>query len=575
MGVLLGVQININHFYEIKRKIDNILADNKLTLTNKYKLDMLRRELLNYLSDILSLRCEDVLSTSFYMQVNSVESKVLSLLNQKEQELTELEKSKKEALNIVKKIVSLIYSIDVLQNSIHIRVNSDNILLDLKTKVEKIVKDSKRVYAVEYMLSKLDVYKKGLIELIDLVLLYRKKDQIPLDRKQDILDIFNSISLQTQYAKNRKSIFSKDDIYNKDENMHSNISIEYIKEYEDRFIECCNYIGIKLNTFYDRIKDLIYTEDVSRTHIINCIEFVYKKYYKSINREYEKINDENKVLYKKIRDDLVNLYTYDGITVLENLLDNINNTKTLPSYLQDNRFKEYIENILFDFDVSIKDDIEIYNILDELNDIILTKFNFNKYLELFEFNTLKVRQISEFRQYYIRLLEEAKEELIKNYVISLEETLSKNISYIYKTQDENIKINKKMEQIKLLKEALNYINENYRKFDKQNLKIYIDSLEQKYSLNNLYKNVIKKKSNLTNYIKLKSIILKENMYISEFIEKEDITKNLSDNILDNIISDDSLKNEIIELLNLKTEEKDYNLKSKGLGKYVINKKNKI
>lgn len=571
MGVLLGVQININHFYEIKRKIDTILEENNLTLTNKYKLDMLRNELLQYLSDILSLRCEDVLSTSFYMQVNTVETQILNLLSKKEQELVELEESKKEALDIVKKIVSLIYSIDVLQNSIHIRVNSQNTLLELKTKVEKIVKDNKKMYAINYILSKLIAYKKGMLDLIDIALIYRKKAQIPLDKKQDILNIFNNISLKSQFARNSQNVFYKlksDDIEEKKQEKQD-LTIEYLKEYEDIFNEYCGYVDIKLTRFYDRIKELIYKEDISKIHIENCADFIYKKYYKTINQEYEKITEENKILYDKIKNDLVNLYSYEGMTILENVLENINNNKELPSYLQDNKFKEYIQNILFDFDVSIKDDIEIYNILDELNETILTKFNFNKYLELFELNTSKVRQISEFRQYYIRLLEESKEELIKKYVVKLDETLSTHVSYIYNTEIENQKIENKKKQIELLKKSLNYINENYRKFDKKNLKIYIDSLEQKYELNNLYKTVIKKKSNITNYMKLKSIIIKENLFIGDFIEKEDITKELIHTILENIIDDDNLKNEISELLNPKSNIKEFKLESKGLGKYIV------
>ncbi len=568
MEVLLGVQVNINHFYEIKRKIDKILSQNNLTLTSRYKLDTLRYELLQYLSDILSVKCEGVLSTSFYMQVNNVESKIVSLLSIKEQEMLELENSRKEALEIVKKIVSLIYSIDVLKNSIHIRVNPDNILLDIKTKVEKISRDNKRVYAINYMISKLDNYKEGMISLLDIISLYKEKNQIPLDKKQEILDIFNTISLENQYAKNRKNIFAKD-LSSSDD---SKYSIEYLKSYEQIFIDCCDYIDVKLTSFYDKIKEIVLKEDVSKTHLLNCIDFIHKKYYRSIIKEYEKIEIENQALYSKIREDLISLYSYDGMTILENILNDINSKKQLPSYLQNCKFKDYIQNILFDFELSVKDDIEIYDVIDELNENLLKKFNFKKYLELFELNTTKIRQISEFRQYYITLLEESKEDLIKQYIIRLEESLREHVGYIYNTHDENIKIKEKQKQINLLREALLYINENYRKFDKKNLKIYIDTLEKKYELPNLYQQVIKKKSYLTNKVRLRSIIKKENICIGQFIEKEDIANGLMNNIIENIITDDDeLKNEIINFVNLNKSEKskDFELENQGFGKYKV------
>lgn len=568
MEVLLGVQVNINHFYEIKRKIDKILSQNNLTLTSRYKLDTLRYELLQYLSDILSVKCEGVLSTSFYMQVNNVESKIVSLLSIKEQEMLELENSRKEALEIVKKIVSLIYSIDVLKNSIHIRVNPDNILLDIKTKVEKISRDNKRVYAINYMISKLDNYKEGMISLLDIISLYKEKTQIPLDKKQEILDIFNTISLENQYAKNRKNIFAKD-LSSSDD---SKYSIEYLKSYEQIFIDCCDYIDVKLTSFYDKIKEIVLKEDVSKTHLLNCIDFIHKKYYRSIIKEYEKIEIENQALYSKIREDLISLYSYDGMTILENILNDINSKKQLPSYLQNCKFKDYIQNILFDFELSVKDDIEIYDVIDELNENLLKKFNFKKYLELFELNTTKIRQISEFRQYYITLLEESKEDLIKQYIIRLEESLREHVGYIYNTHDENIKIKEKQKQINLLREALLYINENYRKFDKKNLKIYIDTLEKKYELPNLYQQVIKKKSYLTNKVRLRSIIKKENICIGQFIEKEDIANGLMNNIIENIITDDDeLKNEIINFVNLNKSEKskDFELENQGFGKYKV------
>lgn len=407
-----------------------------------------------------------------------------------------------------------------------------------------------------------------MISLLDIISLYKEKNQIPLDKKQEILDIFNTISLENQYAKNRKNIFAKD-LSSSDD---SKYSIEYLKSYEQIFIDCCDYIDVKLTSFYDKIKEIVLKEDVSKTHLLNCIDFIHKKYYRSIIKEYEKIEIENQALYSKIREDLISLYSYDGMTILENILNDINSKKQLPSYLQNCKFKDYIQNILFDFELSVKDDIEIYDVIDELNENLLKKFNFKKYLELFELNTTKIRQISEFRQYYITLLEESKEDLIKQYIIRLEESLREHVGYIYNTHDENIKIKEKQKQINLLREALLYINENYRKFDKKNLKIYIDTLEKKYELPNLYQQVIKKKSYLTNKVRLRSIIKKENICIGQFIEKEDIANGLMNNIIENIITDDDeLKNEIINFVNLNKSEKskDFELENQGFGKYKV------
>lgn len=546
MEVLLGVQTSINHFYEVKTKIDEVLLGGNLTLTNKYRLDNLRKSLVEDLSDILSTKCEDVLSTSFYMQVNSVESIVAEVLSKKNTQLDELEKKREEALKIVREIVSLIYSIDILKNSIHIKVNSDNGLLELKTRAEKLISNDKRLYAINFLSNKLDLYKEGLFKIIDIAMLYKRKDQIPLDKKQEILDVFNTVALENQKNRNRRLVFSISSDSARD-SQDDALSVSYLRQFEDLFVECLGCADIRVTSFYDRLKTAIYKEDISKNHISNCVDFIAKKYSKAIENEYRKISLENYNLTEKIKQIIAGIYTYDGMTILENVVTDINSEKRLPEYLEGSAFESYIKDILFDFDISIKDDVKVYNVIDELNESLVNNFNINKYLELFELSGSKVRQIAEFRQYYISLLSSAKEALIEKYVSELEDYLEGTSFYVYVSEEENRKIDEVRNQIDELKEAGKYINKNYRKFDKENLKIYIDTLEKKYELPELYKSVIKKKSYLSNKFKLKSTIYKENLCISEFIEREDISCELINTITENIVKDDELKREIASL----------------------------
>jgi len=112
------------------------------------------------------LQCEDALSSAFYLQVNEIEQEIYSILDEKRSKLTKLSTYKNDIHNIANNILSLIYSIDVLEKSFHINTDSETFFLDIKNFVKTKELCDKKIVALEFLKEKLEPYKKGIKDII-------------------------------------------------------------------------------------------------------------------------------------------------------------------------------------------------------------------------------------------------------------------------------------------------------------------------------------------------------------------------------------------------------------------------
>ena len=174
-------------------------------------------------------------------------------------------------------------------------------------------------------------------------------------------------------------------------------------------------------------------------------------------------------------------------------------------------------------------------------------FDEEKYLKMYKNNSnLNSIQIANYRQYYISILEIAKENLKEKYKEKIELYIAKKDFSKYKTSDLVEKIKNLENYIDLLKQALDYINKNYRDFGKANLKLYMYSIQSRYNIQNLYDNVIARKSNLAYKVMAKNKLKQQEKYLYEFVNRKDIKQKLQNEIINNIFKDsDNLKEELL------------------------------
>ena len=118
MSTLTNLEKKFNYLYVKESELDKLLEKENPIPKEQYQKNKLKEEISDVLSDIFSLQCDDALSTSFFMQVDFIEQKVNKLLEIKHKELDTLYKKKSNVYKIAEKIFSIIYSIDILQNSI-------------------------------------------------------------------------------------------------------------------------------------------------------------------------------------------------------------------------------------------------------------------------------------------------------------------------------------------------------------------------------------------------------------------------------------------------------------------------
>lgn len=545
MSVLTTIEKNFNYLYTKQNELDKLLAKVNLSIREQQKKNRLKEEISNILSDILSLQCNDVLSTSFYMQVNSIEQEIYNLLDSKKEVLNKLNDKKNNIYKIANKIFPIIYSIDILQNSVHIKVDVEKRLLDLKNTILNYETNKKQLIAIKYLSKKTKAYEEGLIKLVDLIKNYELKQELSFEIKQEIFEIFSNISLNIQNDVNHTKVFNENIISNEAKYTH-----EYILWYENLFIDMFKDAGLLLPSFYNQIRDIQSDKSIISAYTNKFINFIYRNYVSEINLYIKKL-EKNIVKYKSdIELQLGFCYSYDRTSDMEEILNKIQKEKILPSYLLSSNSKELLKYILFDLDISFDNNMELYNILDDLHKCICQVFDNERYIDMYKFNMIqKPIQIAQYRQYYIDVLDEAKEKIISEYINKIDTLIENENLEDCSTSELMNKINNLSNDVKKLEEALEFINKNYRSFGNENLKKYIETIQKRYELFELYQNVVEKKAKFIYKIKAKVELKKESNLIYEFANKKGIKDKLTSELLNDIFKDDnSLKNEVISLI---------------------------
>lgn len=545
MSVLTTIEKNFNYLYTKQNELDKLLAKVNLSIREQQKKNRLKEEISNILSDILSLQCNDVLSTSFYMQVNSIEQEIYNLLDSKKEVLNELNDKKNNIYKIANKIFPIIYSIDILQNSVHIKVDVEKRLLDLKNTILNYETNKKQLIAIKYLSKKTKAYEEGLIKLVDLIRNYELKQELSFEIKQEIFEIFSNISLNIQNDVNHTKVFNESIISNEAKYTH-----EYILWYENLFIDMFKDAGLLLPSFYNQIRDIQSDKSIISAYTNKFINFIYRNYVSEINLYIKKL-EKNIVKYKSdIELQLGFCYSYDRTSDMEEILNKIQKEKILPSYLLSSNSKELLKYILFDLDISFDNNMELYNILDDLHKCICQVFDNERYIDMYKFNMIqKPIQIAQYRQYYIDVLDEAKEKIISEYINKIDTLIENENLEDCSTSELMNKINNLSNDVKKLEEALEFINKNYRSFGNENFKKYIETIQKRYELFELYQNVVEKKAKFIYKIKAKVELKKESNLIYEFANKKGIKDKLTSELLNDIFKDEnSLKNEVISLI---------------------------
>lgn len=545
MSVLTTIEKNFNYLYTKQNELDKLLAKVNLSIREQQKKNRLKEEISNILSDILSLQCNDVLSTSFYMQVNSIEQEIYNLLDSKKEVLNKLNDKKNNIYKIANKIFPIIYSIDILQNSVHIKVDVEKRLLDLKNTILNYETNKKQLIAIKYLSKKTKAYEEGLIKLVDLIKNYELKQELSFEIKQEIFEIFSNISLNIQNDVNHTKVFNESIISNEAKYTH-----EYILWYENLFIDMFKDAGLLLPSFYNQIRDIQSDKSIISAYTNKFINFIYRNYVSEINLYIKKL-EKNIVKYKSdIELQLGFCYSYDRTSDMEEILNKIQKEKILPSYLLSSNSKELLKYILFDLDISFDNNMELYNILDDLHKCICQVFDNERYIDMYKFNMIqKPIQIAQYRQYYIDVLDEAKEKIISEYINKIDTLIENENLEDCSTSELMNKINILSNDVKKLEEALEFINKNYRSFENENFKKYIETIQKRYELFELYQNVVEKKAKFIYKIKAKVELKKESNLIYEFANKKGIKDKLTSELLNDIFKDDnSLKNEVISLI---------------------------
>ena len=363
---------------------------------------------------------------------------------------------------------------------------------------------------------------------------------LPFEKRQELFEIMKTISLKEQISKSHSKMFNED-IQNYDTS-----TTDYIKWYENIFLDNCDTIGLNLSSYYLEIVNYLNSKDISLNAILNFVdEYIYNRYNSDILLYHSNILNTIKKSNDEIKYQLKFCYSYNEEFNYNNTINNIEDNIEQDYILNKLDNKDSLKNILSNIKVNIKNNVILYTTLDRLNEILYKNFNYDDYIKLFNSNLkYKNRQIAAFRQYYMDILEKSKKDLIEKYITKINNDLTNIINSNY-SLDYDLYNNKKNE-IEELNQALSYINSNYRKFDENNLKIYLNSIEERYNVKNLYERISTKSSNLFFKIKTKKVIKNDLPYIQSFINSTDLLDSLVNTIIQNIIISNNLKEELLK-----------------------------
>lgn len=542
----MSILVDITTLESKKNQFDLLLSSGNLDINDRYKLEILKEEMLNILSNIFSVYSTNVISNSFYLQVNELEKQICDLIIKENEELNVISKEKEKIVDISKKVITYVSSSYILNNDIHIGINIDKRLLDIKNYILDLNINDKRICALSFIESKLTKYTTGLKRLIEIVSEIKQKSSLTFEKRQEIFDILKEISLSQQVDKSHSKMFNEDSL-TCDIN-----TIDYIKWYENLFLENCNAIGLNLASYYLEICNYLADSDISVKSILSYVdEYITKKYKAQIKAfNTELTNLTNKTNYE-LKHQLTHCYSYSEDFNFDNLLVKIESDSSLLNLFDDSNTTDIVKKLHYRSKLSVKNNIILYNVLDELNELINKNFDYNDYLEIYIANSkYKNRQIAGFRAYYMELLESSRKELSKKYSDRIEKTLESINVDKFSIDDIMTKYNNKNAEIEELNQALSYINKNFRDFNEPNIKLYLKSVEDRYSVKNLYEKISSRNSNFIYKLKTKRIIKKELPYIESFINETELLNKLKNTLIDNVLVNrtlvDKLKNSMIQ-----------------------------
>ncbi len=541
-----SVKSNLNTLYNLKNEFDWIMTQKEIPLKQVDKLLKLKKDMLYSLSCILSVNCKELLSNSFYTNVNNVEQTIYSLLTVKKEKLEEIEKPHQKRLEEAKRIISYIYLIDIVKNGINISTRNEEKLVELKNIYSKIYEINQEEIALNYIVDILGKYVSGLKRLLELIDEYDPKQSLSLENKQEILNIFLSIALIYDKSKIRNKIFLED----KSDMEYIEEVKEYLKFYEHIFLNLVETCKFNLPSFYYQISSEINEYGINSIYIDSKVSYIYNKYMYDIENELKKIAKTRKIKLNKLNAVVKNLISFNGKAKLEYLDKEIKSEEELPSYLKS--FKEYktLNKIVLNTEFYLNKDVEVNKVIDTLTEEVIKNIDGMEYLKGYIFNrSSSIKQMAHFRQYFNEVLKEQKDKLFNKYTENITNILPKTNLKDYNLKGNNEKVCNLKSEVKILEHALEYINDNYREFNSNNLKLYINSVQRRYNVENLYEEINKRRSKKAYISKTKKVIEKEQEYLKSFINKDIIKEELVIEIIDNCIyENDKLKKEILEAI---------------------------
>lgn len=543
-----SLKSNLNTLYKSKNEFDWLMTQNEISLNKVDRLFKLKKEMSYSLSCILSSMSEEMLSNSFYTSANIVEQAILDILKEKQEKLENIEKPYNINICDAKRVMSVVYSMEILENYINISTKNEDKLLELKNMYLILNNSKQKELALNYLLKLLSIYRSGLKVIFELVSEHPLKSELSLENKQELIKVFSSISLGLNEDKIRNKIYN-DKIQ---EDTYINYTKDYFLFYESLFLDLVKTCEFNLTSFYLKIEKDLEPSKLSDKYINMITDYICKKYEYDLLNEIGKLqNVQNQNCYK-LKDLIVSLTRNNKFPNSNILLNQIKEMHMLPNYLIDNTDYTTIFNIAVNTDFLFNDEIQINTVIDEVSNKILEEFNPEEYIKGYKYNkTDIIKQIAHFRQYYISILEKVKKEVLKTYQERMEKIISSSNLKQYDIKEENDKISNIKVEIKLLQNALKYINRNFREFSKSNLKIYTKAIQKRYYVEDLYEILEKRKLKNSYSFKAKKIIDKEKEYLKNFIDKKVIQEDLCNELINNVICDDkNLKQEILEKINI-------------------------
>ena len=306
-----SVKSNLNTLYNLKNEFDWIMTQKEIPLKQVDKLLKLKKDMLYSLSCILSVNCKELLSNSFYTNVNNVEQTIYSLLTVKKEKLEEIEKPHQKRLEEAKRIISYIYLIDIVKNGINISTRNEEKLVELKNIYSKIYEINQEEIALNYIVDILGKYVSGLKRLLELIDEYDPKQSLSLENKQEILNIFLSIALIYDKSKIRNKIFLED----KSDMEYIEEVKEYLKFYEHIFLNLVETCKFNLPSFYYQISSEINEYGINSIYIDSKVSYIYNKYMYDIENELKKIAKTRKINLMQLLKTLFHLMEKQNLNI--------------------------------------------------------------------------------------------------------------------------------------------------------------------------------------------------------------------------------------------------------------------